>query len=63
MIYIFNFIQQMFELQKTESIRKLIIKPERRGGGVIPNKIISLQGKKVATKIIYVVEDIIMLMC
>lgn len=53
----------MFELQKTESIRKLIIKPERRGGGVIPNKIISLQGKKVATKIIYVVEDIIMLMC
>lgn len=32
MIYIFNFIQQMFELQKTESIRKLIIKPERRGG-------------------------------
>lgn len=53
----------MFELQKTESIRKLIIKPERRGGGVIPIKIISLQGKKVATKIIYVVEDIIMLMC
>lgn len=62
MIYISNFIQQMFELQKTESIRKLIIKPERRGG-VIPIKIISLQGKKVATKIIYVVEDIIMLMC
>lgn len=52
----------MFELQKTESIRKLIIKPERRGD-VIPNKIFSLQGKKVATKIIYVVEDIIMLMC
>lgn len=47
---------------KLSETKPIILMPGK-GGGAIPTKIFPLQVKKEVIKFIYVVEDILMLMC